>query len=273
MPLDFPSNPVNGQVYEDYYYDATIGAWQSTGGSARPDAFVNVTYTTAQTYLVPVISKGKLGQTADLQQWNNSLDNTLAKLTASGGFATKDRITISSDVSINTAARLFVNSFGTTEIPLIVKGIASQSADLQQWQNSAGSVVADIDPSGNIYTAGGVAATGNISGGIVTATNYKVNVQTAGSDTVALDFSTGNGLVTRTATGTITFTGANYSAGSTVTARIVPGGSSRTLNFPAGWVFVGGKPTSIAASKTGILTVTSFGTTEADCVASFVAQL
>ena len=29
MPLDFPANPVNGQAYGAYIYNATVGAWQS----------------------------------------------------------------------------------------------------------------------------------------------------------------------------------------------------------------------------------------------------
>lgn len=29
MPLDFPSNPVNGQVYDNFYYDSTMGTWRS----------------------------------------------------------------------------------------------------------------------------------------------------------------------------------------------------------------------------------------------------
>lgn len=114
---------------------------------------------------------------------------------------------------------------------------------------------------------------GNFSAGIITANNYKVNLTTAASDTVALDFTTGAGLITRAAAAAVTFTGANYSAGSTVTVRIVAGAAARAFTFPAGWVFVGSKPTQIAASKSGILTVTSFGTTEANCIASWVAQL
>lgn len=31
MVLDFPSNPVNGQTYSDYYYDASISAWRNNG--------------------------------------------------------------------------------------------------------------------------------------------------------------------------------------------------------------------------------------------------
>jgi hypothetical protein len=109
--------------------------------------------------------------------------------------------------------------------------------------------------------------------GYVTATNYKVGLVTESSDTVALNFSTDGGLSTRTATGTVTFTGSSYTAGATITARVVAGASIRSLVFPSGWVFMGSKPTQIAANKSGILTVTSFGTTEADCIASWVAQL
>ena len=109
--------------------------------------------------------------------------------------------------------------------------------------------------------------------GQVTAANYRVSVSTEASDTVALNFASDTGLATRTATGNITFTGSSYTAGASITCRIVAGAAARTLTFPAGWVFVGSKPTQVAANKSGILTVTSFGTTEADCVASWVAQL
>lgn len=256
MPLDFPSNPSDGQVYDDYYYDATVGAWQSNGGTTLPNIFRNVEYTTAQTTLVPLKAKGLPSQTADLQDWIDSTTSVLARVTNTGGISTKDRITISSDASTSTNARLFVNSITASDIPMIARGATSQTADLQHWQNSLGVALAKIDVSG-----------------VVTATNYKTSVTTAGSDTVALNFSTTDGLVTRTATGTITFTGAGYAAGSTITARVIAGAASRTLAFPAGWIFVGSKPSTLAANKSGILTVTSFGTTEADCIASWVAQL
>lgn len=69
------------------------------------------------------------------------------------------------------------------------------------------------------------------------------------------------------------FTGTNYLPGSSVTVRVVSGdGGAVGLSFPAGWIFVGTKPTELAASKTGILTITSFGTTEAECVAAWAAE-
>lgn len=108
--------------------------------------------------------------------------------------------------------------------------------------------------------------------GIVEADNYDIGLTTLASDSITLDFSGETGLYTRTAAGNITFTASNYRAGSIKTVRIIPGASSRNLTFPASWVFVGTKPTAVAASKVGILTITSFGTTEGDCVAAWTVQ-
>jgi hypothetical protein len=47
----------------------------------------------------------------------------------------------------------------------VVRGAASQTADLQQWQNSAGSVLAKIDASGNLSVAGGPVLQPSANGG------------------------------------------------------------------------------------------------------------
>lgn len=98
--------------------------------------------------------------------------------------------------------------------------------------------------------------------------NIQVDVATT---TTALNFST-EGLKTISIAANTTFTASNYAAGKTVTVRVTSDATSRTLAFPPSWKFVGTKPTSIAASKTGILTVTSFGTTEAECIAAWAVE-
>ena len=56
------------------------------------------------------------------------------------------------------------------------------------------------------------------------------------------------------------------------TIRIIGDGSERALTFPAGWTFVGAAaPATLAADKTAILTLTSFGTTDANVVAAYAA--
>jgi hypothetical protein len=94
---------------------------------------------------------------------------------------------------------------------------------------------------------------------------------TSDSNAVALDFTT-NQIVTRAATGTVTFVVSNYTAGRSVTVRIITATTPRVLTFPSGWRFVSAKPATIAENKVGLLTVTSFGTTEADCVASWAVE-
>lgn len=96
MPLDFPSNPSDGQVYDGYYYDATAGVWQSNNGTQVPNIFKNAEYTSAQTYLTPLTVKGKLGQTADLQQWKDASGNTLASIDDEGGLTLGNPLPVSS---------------------------------------------------------------------------------------------------------------------------------------------------------------------------------
>ena len=52
-----------------------------------------------------------------------------------------------------SGAQLTVTNPTATNIGLIVKGAASQSANLQEWQNSAGTVLAKVDANGNITAA------------------------------------------------------------------------------------------------------------------------
>jgi hypothetical protein len=101
--------------------------------------------------------------------------------------------------------------------------------------------------------------------------NASLAVDTAGSNTVNLDFSSDR-LVNRTATGAVTFTGSNYTGGKSVTVRVVAGASSRDLTFPADWKFVSIKPTALAANKVGVLATTAFGSAATDVIAAWAFE-
>ena len=58
----------------------------------------------------------------------------------------------SQTLAINAATTIFPNSAAI--IPLVLKGNASQSANLQEWQNSSGTPLAYINASGNMVTTG-----------------------------------------------------------------------------------------------------------------------
>ena len=114
------------------------------------------------TNVVTMVARSFAGQTADLQQWQNSAGTILAKVNASGTMTSSAYNTVpgSSETSIfgavyafPSAAALYVGTFGASNRGLIVAGAASQTGDLQQWQNSAGGVLAFVGPGGIIKGA------------------------------------------------------------------------------------------------------------------------
>jgi hypothetical protein len=116
-------------------------------------------------------------------------------------------------------------------------------------------------------------AGGALTGEVTTTKQIASAVDSFGTTgSIDLDFAESMLATTGTLTGDITFTGTGYAAGRSITIRVVNGGTSRNVAFPAGWVFVGTKPTTIVANKTAVLTVTAFGITEASCVAAWAAQ-
>ena len=65
----------------------------------------------------------------------------------------------------------------------------------------------------------------------------------------------------------------NSAAGRSKTLKMTnTSGSTQTINFPSGWTFVGTKPTDQAAGKVAILTVTCFGTGDANIVAAYAVE-
>jgi hypothetical protein len=96
--------------------------------------------------------------------------------------------------------------------------------------------------------------------GLIYASNITINFQTFAGKRLTL-------------AGNVTFAGTGYLFGAYVIMRIICDGSTRTLAFPSGWKFVGAAaPASIAANKTALLQLWSFGTAEGDAVAQYLAE-
>jgi hypothetical protein len=91
--------------------------------------------------------------------------------------------------------------------------------------------------------------------------------------TVALDFASLDAQYrTISLTGNLVLTTSNLANGRTLVIRLVADANQRTLTFPTDWKFLGTKPANIAASKVGVLSITAFGTTNADVVAAYAVQ-
>jgi len=94
MALDFPSNPVDGQVYDNYFWDAPTNAWRSSGSTSIPDFLKNATISTASLADVPLRIDGVASQTANLQEWRNSGGTVLSSISASGGLTLNNSLTV-----------------------------------------------------------------------------------------------------------------------------------------------------------------------------------
>jgi hypothetical protein len=91
---------------------------------------------------------------------------------------------------------------------------------------------------------------------------------------VALDFEALDSQYrTISLTGDLELTTSNLANGRTLVLRLVCDATERTLTFPADWPFLEDtKPATIAASKTAVLSLTAFGTANADVVVVYAAQ-
>lgn len=106
--------------------------------------------------------------------------------------------------------------------------------------------------------------------GLAPATSFSTITYAA---QVALDFASLDAQYrTISLTGDLELTTSNLANGRTLVLRLAAGATQRTLTFPVDWKFIGAKPSTIAASKTAVLSLTAFGTANTDVVAAYAVQ-
>lgn len=169
-----------GRLYYETDTDTLLrdngGTWDALalaggGGASAPLVLVGPSPST-----VPLVVRGAASQTADLQQWQDSTGAVLARIDSFGDLSTNAGLTASGNVvcnRINTFGNdtnniggtliagvvLAIHSVGAATIPLVTKGVAGQSSDLQQWQDSTGAVLAKVDQGGGITPTAGARIT------------------------------------------------------------------------------------------------------------------
>lgn len=266
MALDFPSSPTNGQVYGNYYYNSARGAWNALLPAATPNFFTNAqlidaTVVSSVSSTTPLTVKGVSGQTANLQEWQDSTGTDIITFASNGAILTTGSMTVSGsgmstqlttnnlnfsrntasyitnttsggylihntttttsgDTTIWTSAAatgLRVNpsgNLGVAVTPFTVKASASQTADLQQWQSSTGAVLSEINSAGELQVprigVGSVMpTTTQLHVTASAATNIPVVARGAASQTANLQEwqnSSGTNLLSVTADGTVNST-------------------------------------------------------------------
>ena len=119
--------------------------------------------------VTPVIVKGASGQTADLTQWQNNTGGVVAWVQANGSIFSGANATFGSATSL---ARLTAIVGTPTNIGAVIRGAASQTANLQEWQNSAGTVLTRITSAGvlrasQVVSLNGLSSMGEFNNGAI----------------------------------------------------------------------------------------------------------
>ena len=126
-----------------------------------------------------LVIQGSASQTANLQEWQNSSGTVYATMSPFG------QLSIGSSPTIYNNARISLNTVASTAVGMAIRGVASQTANLTEWQNSSGTVLASINASGQ-FVGDGSQLTG-LTTALTTPSNTTLSANTATTvDTTAL---------------------------------------------------------------------------------------
>jgi hypothetical protein len=132
------SDAVNGPG-TFYWGGANIGGFG--GGAGTGNTWNFVPYNSAR---VAVIVQGVASQTGDLQQWKNNSGTINARIDAYGTFQNGTATGYGAWINVQPAL--------ASDKGIVVRGAASQTANLQEWQNSAGALRTAILSDGSLYS-------------------------------------------------------------------------------------------------------------------------
>jgi len=126
--------------------DTTLSGYAALG-TANTFSVGGQVINNAATAVIPLVVKGASGQSVDLLQ----IQSSAAVVSAFGNTGNLKVRTIT-----EFSAALNVAAASSTQIGAVVRAAASQSANLQEWQNSAAGTVALVTSAGAISTTQGV---------------------------------------------------------------------------------------------------------------------
>ena len=129
-----------------------IGSTRSAFGTSAIISGVVVAAVADASTAIPLVVKGAASQTANLQEWQNSAGTVITRVRPDGQIGVGSTLITSTNFFVN-------NTFSTTHVVATIRGAASQTANLQEWQDSAGTVLAKIDASGSMFTTTAAANT------------------------------------------------------------------------------------------------------------------
>jgi len=118
------------------------------------------TITAESAAIIPLRINAAASQSGNLLECRNSAGTVLASITSVGTLLIPAAsLRIGTSIA-NTSFAVNNDTAATTTVVAVVRGIASQSANLQEWQNSGGTVLARIESTGAVmFGAGNMSVT------------------------------------------------------------------------------------------------------------------
>lgn len=107
--------------------------------------------TTQATNISPITIRGLLGQSANLQQWQNSALANVAAISNGGGMFLSNYLAINSTTYVIDTS-LTANIGSASDKGIVVRSASGQTANLQEWQNSGSAILARVDKDGNLFS-------------------------------------------------------------------------------------------------------------------------
>jgi len=204
--------------------------------TATPNVITGQSTTTT-----PLTIRSIASQTSPLQQWQNSSSVNVGSVGASGNMNLAGYLTIGTTTQ-STTIGLNVVTGNAAHNGIVVKAQTSQTANIQEWQNSGGTAMAWVDKDGKVFSNG--IQTSTITG-VETLTNKTLTSPVITTGTKSAIFTSGQYYLLSSDMSKVLF----FSDGGTI---IIPNNLSLEL-FPIG--------ASICVVQLGVSQITIKGDT------------
>ena len=99
---------------------------------------------------VGLIVRANATTPGNLQEWQDSAGSVLSFISSSGNIRTTIAAVFG---STSYGAMVNVTPLSTTTVGAVIRGAASQTANLQEWQDSSGGILSSISSLGRLYTS------------------------------------------------------------------------------------------------------------------------
>lgn len=117
---------------------------------------------------IALVIQSAAGQTTtNMQEWRDSASSVKASISSAGSLYTAGSVSMGSSLG----ARLSVTSFNATTPVFNLRAAASQTSDMQQWQDSTGAVLASVSGAGAFTMPTGLSVGAGAGPSVITLGN------------------------------------------------------------------------------------------------------